>query len=1181
MATDATTVGTIGLNLEVKSDLDNDISDASNKIADKMRESLKGYSNDLFKELRQGLQTSLDKVTQTIENCLNKTKSDMQAYVESMKSLVKGTKLEMPIINTAQDVKPLESVSQKANAIRGPPSSKVKMPTIDLSGNEEVIKAQINDTISQMSVLKSTIENQENELEALSDKYQEVQSAIGKRNQMKESLSAQKEYIDSLKQSIEDFKNKPLEIRLNNTDLLDDLKDKLEAAEKEYKEMQDILASKKSIGLESQLDALEKKMLKLQSSISSNNLKKATLGQSANSLNEQLVPSASIDTAGVENNVNRFYSKIKQIPSSAMESVRSGIGRISNELKKLPSYALDKLGNGFKKLGGNVVSATEKLASFTLGLNRSKNSANGMSNSAGGLIKRFALFSVIFPAVSKAVTSLATTLWNTLKTNKQFVSSLNQIQSNLNTAFTPIYQAIMPMLNALMSALAKVTGYIASFMSTLFGKSIGQTKKATASIISARDALTSTGKSAKDTAKKVKEATKSLMGFDEINNLNKNNNNDSGSSGGGGGTVYAPSNLDNSSVNDFAKKLREMWKNGDYSGIGKAIGEKINEAVSSFTDFISWDRIGGKITQFVNGFCDLFNSLIDTINWENIGKMFGTGINTIANTLYLLLNGIDWQRIGQALAQGLNGLVHTVDWAKLGATIGSYFQARIDALYGFVTTADWAGIGKALADGVMGLINRVDWDKFAQSIALSISGAISTIHNFITNIDWSSLGQKIGSSINSFFSNINWADFGMTLSDAALGILNTLSNALATVDWYKLGDDIANFITNIDWLGIITGLGAVLVQAIVGLDVTLFHAFCQIVESMWDGFAEGVKEFFSDPVGFIRDNIVDPFVKWFKSLFGIHSPSTVMHELGQYVMQGLINGLKSMPIVGSIAGLIGDGIDWIKGKYNDFKEKGKTLIDKVKSGISNNSVVKNIGSVVSDGISTIKNKYEEFKSKGSEVMEKFKNGIDGAKNTVSSTVSNVMSAVSSAVTNVTSSAYSWGADMMSGLSKGINSAKDWVIGGVKGVASSIKSLLHFSRPDEGPLRDYETWMPDFMEGMARGIENSKSKLLDSVQSVSNDLALSFNSLQQPEIAFAGSQELNVNHVIKSDDSITDLLKNYIDELGNRNNDDTQAVVKVLYELLDAIENKELNIDADALNKNNRKKDIERLLRRGK
>lgn len=1171
--------------MEVKSDLDNDVSNASNKIADKMRESLKGYSNDLFKELRQGLQSSLDKVTETIENCLNKTKSDMQAYVEAMKSIVSGAKLEMPIINNENAIKPMESVSQKANAIRGPPTSKISMPSIDLSGNSEVIKAQINDTISQMSILNATIKNQESELDTLTSKYEAVKESITKREEAKASLDEQKKSIEELKNSIQDFKNKPLEFRLNNLELLDELNSKLESAKEKYKEMQDTLASKKTVGLESQLDAIEKKILRLQSDISSNNVKKVALEQSVGGLQEKIEPvqtEQSIPSANV-GKLDAIKAKLLSIRQEVKRCTTDFISSVPllNKGLNLAYSGVNKLKSGLTGLGKDVVGATGKFALFTLGLNKAKNSSNGAGNSFGGLVKRFALFSVIFPAVSKAVTSLATTLWNTLKTNKQFVSSLNQIQSNLNTAFTPIYQAIMPMLNALMSALAKLTGYIASFISTLFGKSIGQTKKATASIISARDALTSTGKSAKDTAKKVKEATKSLMGFDEINNLNKNKNNDSSGSGGGG-SVYTPSNLDNSSVNDFAKKLREMWKNGDYSGIGKAIGEKINDAVSSFTDYISWDHIGGKITQFVNGFCDLFNSLIATINWENVGKMFGTGINTIANTLYLLLNGIDWQRIGQALAEGLNGLVHTVDWTKLGATIGSYLQARIDALYGFVTTADWAGIGKGLADGVMGLINRVDWDKFAQSLALGISGAISTIHNFITNIDWSSLGQKIGSSINSFFSNINWADFGMTLSDAALGILNTLSNALATVDWYKLGDDIADFITSIDWAGIIVGLGAVLVQAIVGLDVTLFHAFCKIVGSMWDGFCQGVSDFFSDPGGFIKDNIVDPFIKWFKSLFGIHSPSTVMKELGQYVMQGLINGLKSMPIVGSIAGLIGDGIDWIKGKYGEFKEKGKTLIDKVKNGISNNSVVKNIGSVVSNGISAIKDKYEEFKSKGSDLMGKFKNGIDSAKSAVSSTVSSVMSTVSSSITSVTSSAYSWGSDMMSGFSKGINSAKDWVIGGVKSVASSVKSLLHFSRPDEGPLRDYETWMPDFMEGMAKGIENNKFKLLNSVKGLSNELAMSFNSLQQPEIAFAGSQELNVNHFVKSDDSnLSEIIKSYIDELGNRNNDNAQVIVKVLYELIDAVNDKELNVDADALNKSNKKKDLERLLRRGK
>ena len=41
------------------------------------------------------------------------------------------------------------------------------------------------------------------------------------------------------------------------------------------------------------------------------------------------------------------------------------------------------------------------------------------------------------------------------------------------------------------------------------------------------------------------------------------------------------------------------------------------------------------------------------------------------------------------------------------------------------------------------------------------------------------------------------------------------------------------------------------------------------------------------------------------------------------------------------------------------------------------------------------------------------------------------------------------------------------------VASAIKSFLHFSVPDEGPLTDYESWMPDFMHGLAKGIDKSK------------------------------------------------------------------------------------------------------------
>ena len=44
-----------------------------------------------------------------------------------------------------------------------------------------------------------------------------------------------------------------------------------------------------------------------------------------------------------------------------------------------------------------------------------------------------------------------------------------------------------------------------------------------------------------------------------------------------------------------------------------------------------------------------------------------------------------------------------------------------------------------------------------------------------------------------------------------------------------------------------------------------------------------------------------------------------------------------------------------------------------------------------------------------------------------------------------------------------------IVDTVQGIGERIRSYLHFSRPDVGPLRDYETWMPDFMEGMTKGI----------------------------------------------------------------------------------------------------------------
>ena len=72
------------------------------------------------------------------------------------------------------------------------------------------------------------------------------------------------------------------------------------------------------------------------------------------------------------------------------------------------------------------------------------------------------------------------------------------------------------------------------------------------------------------------------------------------------------------------------------------------------------------------------------------------------------------------------------------------------------------------------------------------------------------------------------------------------------------------------------------------------------------------------------------------------------------------------------------------------------------------------------------------------------------------------------------SALQWGKDMVQGFADGIRNAKEKVGDAVHSIADKISALMHFSRPDEGPLRNYEQWMPDFMRGLANGIDDNSN-----------------------------------------------------------------------------------------------------------
>lgn len=93
------------------------------------------------------------------------------------------------------------------------------------------------------------------------------------------------------------------------------------------------------------------------------------------------------------------------------------------------------------------------------------------------------------------------------------------------------------------------------------------------------------------------------------------------------------------------------------------------------------------------------------------------------------------------------------------------------------------------------------------------------------------------------------------------------------------------------------------------------------------------------------------------------------------------------------------------------------------------------------------------------------------------------------IKNLPQEAVQWGADMIDGMVDGIKGAIGKVKDAVSNVAENIKSFLHFSVPDEGPLTDYESWMPDFMSGLAKGIAENKDKVLEKVRSLAGDMSI--------------------------------------------------------------------------------------------
>lgn len=140
----------------------------------------------------------------------------------------------------------------------------------------------------------------------------------------------------------------------------------------------------------------------------------------------------------------------------------------------------------------------------------------------------------------------------------------------------------------------------------------------------------------------------------------------------------------------------------------------------------------------------------------------------------------------------------------------------------------------------------------------------------------------------------------------------------------------------------------------------------------------------------------------------------------------------------------------------------------------------------------------------------FANMVSGAKNATGKMKDAVESGFKSAINYITGlpgKAIKWGGDFVDGIAKGIKNMAHKVTDAVKGLADKIASFLHFSRPDEGPLHEYETWMPDFVDGMVRTLKSNQYKITDAVKNMAGEMA--DGTMSMNVLATAGNMPINL------------------------------------------------------------------------
>ena len=533
----------------------------------------------------------------------------------------------------------------------------------------------------------------------------------------------------------------------------------------------------------------------------------------------------------------------------------------------------------------------------------------------------------------------------------------------------------------------------------------------------------------------------------------------------------------------------------DWTNFGLSIAEGINGFFQNF-DF---EALATTLNTWVNGIETVIGTALVNIDWGSVLGGIGDFLLSLEpDTIAAMIGVVALDKFGKNMAEAISG--------KLKTSIITYFKENPLKVAGIaltissflVTINNTGDLNKTIESSVMAIIGTTMITKNLK-LGLIVGVVISAVNLAVSVGNW--LGKKLGE----YILNKNGEDGSKAWEIEDISIKSAIKFELTWL--FKDDEEKEKLRTRLQTL--LDGAGLQGLMPILDIQFGLGHTFedtkaalkvafdddIEKIKQKFEDFGaniktkwENLKEYFSERVdkvvqffqkipdklkelpakfftigiqmmqGLINGILNNPVVQFivtivnniidkFKTLLGIHSPSTVFAAIGRNIMAGLLNGLtgKVVEVLAWFANLpqnikdkLGDAKTWIS-------EKGKNALEGLRSGWDSvkeskvGQAAQKIGGYVKDKAG---NAGQWIKSKGSDAINGLRAGWDSVKQSgFLNTVGQIGGQVYKGIGNLRDKVKGKGTDIINGLKNGFDSNSWRFYNSFSGIGSKITSSI--------------------------------------------------------------------------------------------------------------------------------------------